>query len=197
MDLQKTVRKPSLDSLLPPFKIGDLVIYDLHGKFQIQGIEKKGRGPNAIDFYRLEPAKRAGLPPPKKETAIWVPVQDAPQKGLRRPLSSEEAPALFALLLQRESYFTWKETDNWKATQSFLEQTIRHEGAIGLAKVCHALGLFLKRAIVPPTGVPKFYEMIQKQLARELSEALGESPRVIEEKIQKSLSSNKGGGREH
>ena len=164
---------------------GTSVIYSLHGRCTVLAVETKKMGDESILFYKLEIQKTGSSHTTKQEPAIWLPVASAKERGLRLPMYLEIAEAALALLASREYYFQTNEP--WSTVHPKLEACIRNEGGQGLAKVVSFLFVLKRKQVILPTETAKFYETVNKLLLRELSLALGESIRVLEEKINKSL----------
>lgn len=167
------------------FTVGDTVIYPLHGKCQITGLESKMVSGQSITFYKVEVIRSVFARTSRKDPAIWIPVKSAAERGLRKPLSADNLGKVWAILESREYYFS--SSDSWSSLQPKLESTIRHEGAEGLAKVISYLYALKKRLIVPTSEVAKMYETVSKLLSREISDATGEQVRAIEERMQKAM----------
>jgi CarD family transcriptional regulator len=72
------------------FKVGQKVVYPNHGIGTIEQIEQKQIGAVALPFYTLRLAATNSL--------VLVPVSNALEVGLRRPISSGECDALFKAL---------------------------------------------------------------------------------------------------
>lgn len=72
------------------FKIGQKVVYPNHGIGIIEQIEQKQIGAVALPFYTLRLAATNSL--------VLVPVSNASEVGLRRPISSGECETLFKAL---------------------------------------------------------------------------------------------------
>ncbi|MGE0617063.1 MAG: hypothetical protein AB7P04_15640 [Bacteriovoracia bacterium] len=170
------------------FAPGTEVIYGFHGRCSIEAIENRNIGDQAIRFYKLQVQKPTLSRSKKSDPAIWLPVDSARRRGLRMPMTVEAATQIFAILGNREYYFS-VETP-WTKIHSQLEQTIFEEGALGLAKVMSFLFILKSRQIVPSPEVIRFSEMIHKQLVRELAETLQDQMKPIEDKIA-SLLKNK------
>jgi hypothetical protein len=102
-------------------------------------------------------------------------------------MTKEDAESAMKVLLSREYYF--KINEPWTLLQAKLEAAVRLEGGIGLAKVASFLFVLRKKQVVPSPGVTKLQETIHKLLFRELSEVLNETPRILEEKVQKGFRS--------
>ena len=165
------------------FQPGSSVIYAMHGKCSVLGTEVRSLEGKPIRFYKLGIKRSAFSRSNRQEPAIWVPISTARDLGLRAPMDRAQAEQAMKLLLSREYFFNPSEP--WSVTQPKLEQTIRHEGGIGLAKVASFLHVFKRKQIVPTSEVLKLQESVHKLLFRELSEALDEPMRVIEEKVIK------------
>lgn len=72
------------------FKVGQKVVYPNHGIGVIEQIEQKQIGAVALPFYTLRLAATNSL--------VLVPVSNAAEVGLRRPISSVECDVLFQSL---------------------------------------------------------------------------------------------------
>ena len=72
------------------FKVGQKVVYPNHGIGTIEQIEQKQIGAVALPFYTLRLAATNSL--------VLVPVSNASEVGLRRPITSGECDILFKAL---------------------------------------------------------------------------------------------------
>ena len=72
------------------FKVGQKVVYPNHGIGTIEQIEQKQIGAVALPFYTLRLAATNSL--------VLVPVSNAAEVGLRRPISTSECETLFGAL---------------------------------------------------------------------------------------------------
>lgn len=167
------------------FQPGSMVIYAMHGKCSVLGTEMRSLGGEKIKFYKLEYKKSSFSRSQKQDTAIWVPVATAKDRGLRAPMSKEEAEIALKVLGSREYYFPVNES--WSSIHPKLESTILVEGGIGLAKVASFLYVLKRKQIVASPEVIRLQETVHKLLFRELSDALGEPARLIEEKVNKGF----------
>jgi RNA polymerase-interacting CarD/CdnL/TRCF family regulator len=180
-------KNPSTDSSSGSFAVGTTVIYPMHGKCTIVATENRQIGGQSVPFYRIEIQKSSFSRSARQEPTIWVPVASAKERGLRLPISTELAQAIYQIFANREYYFDPHQS--WAAVLPQLEQTIRTEGGIGLAKVASYLFVVKKKQIVPTQEVAKFSESVNRMLFRELSEATGETIREIEVKTTKAMRS--------
>jgi RNA polymerase-interacting CarD/CdnL/TRCF family regulator len=167
------------------FQPGSQVIYALHGKCQVVAIENRTIGNEQIPFYKLEVVKPALSRSTRPEPAIWLPILNARDRGLRAPVTRDEADLVISILTNREYYFQLQEP--FHSVLPKLEACIRTEGAIGLAKVYSYLYVLKRKLIVAPSEVNRFQESVTRLLMRELSETLGETARAIEDRISKGL----------
>jgi RNA polymerase-interacting CarD/CdnL/TRCF family regulator len=161
------------------------VIYALHGKCMVAGIETRTVGGQTLRFYKLEVQKSALSRSQRHEPAIWVPVNSAREQGLRMPITAEDAEAVLRVLASREYFFQTNES--WSAILPKLETTIRIEGAIGMAKVLSYLFVLKRKQVVPAPEVNRLYENVSKLLLRELSEVLNKPIRALEDQIAKGF----------
>lgn len=169
------------------YKVGDEVSYGLHGKCVITGIETKELPSGPVNFYQIRSIKNpiTAKNPNRKDAFILVPVDSAQNKGLRPLMTKAEAETALKLLSDRDYHFPMEET--WVSKQKTLEEAIRREGSIGLAKVVGHLYVMIKRDAVPPGDVIRFYENAYRIFARELSESLGITPKQLEPMLLKAL----------
>jgi RNA polymerase-interacting CarD/CdnL/TRCF family regulator len=161
------------------------VIYALHGKCLITGIESRTIGAETLRFYKLEVQKSALSRSQRQEPAIWVPVNSAKDQGLRAPMTAEEAETVLRTLSSREYFFQINES--WSAILPKLETSIRIEGGIGMAKVLSYLFVLKRKQVVPTPEVSRFYESVSRLLLRELSEILGKPIRTLEDQIARGF----------
>lgn len=170
------------------FQTGSEVIYGLHGRCAITSIETKQVGGENISFYRLEPLIKNPIvkTTTKKDRAILLPVAGARKRGLRHPIGAQtDVDSIHEILGNKETYF---ELDaHWREVLPKLEACINAEGAIGLAKVLSFVHVRRAHHVVPPSDLVKFHESIQKLLAREISEVVGQTVGVVEEDIDRRL----------
>ena len=167
------------------FSVGTEVIYGIHGKCQVLGIEARSSLGKEMRFYKLEVQKSALSRSTKREPAIWLPVGTARQQGLRLPMSRTQAEQAMALLASREYYFNPNES--WTQVYPKLEATLRSEGGPGFAQVYSYLYVLKRRQVVPSSDLVKLLENVYRILLRELTEALGETPRTLEDRMAKGL----------
>lgn len=167
------------------FAIGSDVIYGFHGKCTIVAIENRQISDQQIPFYRLKQKKNLLSRSKKKEPEIWIPVDTATSLGMREPLSAQTMPQVLEILSSPEYYF--EIGDEWGRMQRRLEDTLKKDGIVGLAKVVSYLFVLRNRLVVPPARLLQFNELVIKQLVREISEISQETLRATEEKIEKLM----------
>ena len=169
----------------PEFHLGSSVVYAMHGQCNILGIESRSLNGETHLYYKLQVKKTTVSRTPRNEPAIWVPVVSARERGLRLTMDRTIAEEAVKLLQGREYFFPLNEP--WLVTQSKLETAIRLEGGMGLAKVASFLFVLKRRQVVATPEVNKLQETVHRQLFRELSAALEEPSRLLEERIVKGL----------
>jgi RNA polymerase-interacting CarD/CdnL/TRCF family regulator len=167
------------------FQPGSPVIYAMHGKCSVVSVETRQTGSQSIEYYKLEIQKSPLSRSTRQEPAIWVPVSSARERGMRAPITAQEAEGIFQILNSREYYFPLGES--WSASQPKLEATIRNEGGQGLAKALSFLHVLKRKQIVATPEVARMYETVSRLLIRELCEACGETPRNVEDKIARGM----------
>lgn len=167
------------------FAPGTPVVYALHGRCNVMGIETRELGGQAMRFYKLEIQKSALSRSSRQEPAIWVPIENARERGLRAPINTGTLEAVNQIFSSREYYFELNQP--WNAVLPKLESTIRQEGAIGLAKVASFLHVLKKKQVVASSEVNRFQETVHKILFREISELTGETMKALEEKALKAF----------
>lgn len=167
------------------FSPGTEVVYALHGRCNLVAVETKQVGGNEVRFYRLEIQKTSLSRTTRQDPTIWLPVATAKTKGLRAPMNARELEDTLSILNSREYYF--QPDEYWHTLYPKLEECIRLEGARGLAKVASLLHVLKQRHVVLPTEIQRFSETVNRLLYRELSIALNEPMKSIEERTQKGL----------
>jgi len=167
------------------FPSGSTVIYGLQGKCTVKSIENRMIDGKQVSFYKLEVQKSAFCRSTRQEPAIWVPLNQAKENGLRAPIQATETDGIFKILDNREYYFQVNEP--WANIQPKLEATIRNEGCAGLAKVASYLYVLKRKQIIPSPAVARMIETVNKLLLRELSDCLGQPIRNLEARMSKSL----------
>jgi RNA polymerase-interacting CarD/CdnL/TRCF family regulator len=165
--------------------IGTPVIYGLHGKCTVVGIEERELAGQTQRFYKLEKQRSSFSRSQRIEPAIWLPVSSAHNRGLRSPMTQEDLESAFQILSSREHYFSVK--DSWHSVQTKIEETIRMEGCIGVAKALSFFFVLKRRQIVPHPEVNKLSDAIQKNFIREVSELTRETSKEIELKMARSM----------
>jgi len=167
------------------FTEGTEVVYGLHGRCSIMGIETRKIAGEELKFYKLQKQRPLLSRAKKNDPAIWLPVRDAVKRGLRIPMTREEAETAFETLSSQEYFFSLDE--KWKSIQPKLEDCIFTEGGRGLAKVVGYLYALKNKLIVPPPEVNRFFDATFRTLVRELAEIYEEPLRTIELKIEKAV----------
>jgi RNA polymerase-interacting CarD/CdnL/TRCF family regulator len=165
--------------------VGTPVIYGLHGKCTVTSIETRALAGETQRFYKLERTKSALSRSTREEPAIWLPVQTAKSRGLRSPMTAEDLAAVQEIFASREYYFSMK--DAWNIVQNKIDETIRNEGCIGMAKAMSFLFVFKRRQIVASSEANKLSESIQKVFFREIAEITSETVKQIEDKMNRSM----------
>jgi RNA polymerase-interacting CarD/CdnL/TRCF family regulator len=168
-------------------EIGTSVIYGLHGRCTVTGVETRSLGGDTQRFYKLEKQKSPLSRSTRQEPAIWLPVSSANSRGLRSPMNQTDVDTAFQIFSSREYYFSLK--DQWNVAQEKIEAAIRTEGSTGMAKALSFLFVLKKRQVVASSEVTKLSEAIQKNFNREVTEITGETAKQIEDKMNKAMKS--------
>jgi RNA polymerase-interacting CarD/CdnL/TRCF family regulator len=169
----------------PNFEPGTSVIYGIHGKCSVLSVEQRVTNGSTVHYYKLEPVKSSFSRSQRQEPSIWVPVLNAQERGLRAPMTQADAEACLELFKNREYFFPIDQ--HWTALQPQLENTIRSEGAIGLAKALSFLYVLRKKQVAPHSDANRMFETVSKLLVREMAEAMNQQPRAIEDQIAKAI----------
>ena len=168
-----------------PIPAGTPVIYGLLGRCTIASIESRTIEGQSLQLYKLEVLKPAASRTVRRDPAIWVPVKTAKDQGLRLPMTASEVEDAYRIISNREYYFSASEP--WSTIHIRLENVVRAEGGIGLAKALSYLFVIKRKQVVPTPEVARMYEQIAKLFIREISESTGKLPRVIEDELNKML----------
>ena len=168
------------------FTEGTAVIYGIHGRCTVTGVEFRKIGEKSIPFYKLE-IYRPIAPKTKRDTAIWIPVESAKKRGLRQLMPEEIVEKAINILTSREYFFSLHEKIH--QIQPKLDVCIQEEGGIGLAKVVSYLYTLKNRQIVPTNEVLKLYETHSRILFREIAEIRSSTIRIIEDQVARGMKS--------
>jgi len=158
---------------------GNKVIYPRQGLCLIISVVRKVIDGAPIKFYHLTLLDEKG-------GELYVPVDKAQAIGLRRLLKKSEIPKLMGQFKQAvEAARNWKQRylDNLKMLAS--------GSAFDLAEVVESLtGLNETKKLSPHDSW--MLERARKLLVCEISEVMGETKSVIEEKLDQALKARKG-----
>lgn len=170
------------------FKIGDEVSYGIHGKCVITAIETKVLGDITKSFYQMKALRNPIAPkvPLKSAPAILVPVDSAEHNGLRTLIKKEETELALKMIVSDANYFDFY-NESWTVQQKKLEDSMRREGFLGLVKVYSYLHDLLKGDPARRSDIIKFFESVQRNLFRELADALDTTVREIEQQVSRTL----------
>ncbi|MGE4233855.1 MAG: CarD family transcriptional regulator [Bacteriovoracia bacterium] len=169
------------------YKVGDKVSYGLHGTCLITAIEVKELTDGPVEFYQIKAVRNTignkGFT--LKDTNILIPVASADTKGLRPLMTKEECEQILRVLEDPEYYFELEET--WVSKQKKLEEVLRKEGFLGLAKVVGHLFVVMSLDAVPSSEVVRFYDTVFKVLVREISDVMGLTIKETDTLVTKAL----------
>jgi RNA polymerase-interacting CarD/CdnL/TRCF family regulator len=185
MESQMSQNSQTLHDSTSELSIGTPVIYGLHGKCTVVGVETRALAGETQRFYKLERQKSPLSRSTRFEPAIFLPVTSAKNRGLRSPMNQNDINAAFQIFGNREYYFSTSE--QWHTVQTKLEDAIRNEGSLGMAKSLSFLFVLRKKEIVSHPEVTKFAESILKNFVREVSEITGETSKQIEDKMNRAM----------
>ena len=167
------------------YQPGTMVIYGLHGKCAIAGIETRTVGNESLRLYKLEVQKPAASRSTRQEPAIWVPIAISKERGLRLPMTLEQIDAAYKMFANREYYYSLNES--WSVVHPKLEAAVRNEGGIGLAKVISYLFVLKHKQVVPSMEVARMIEQVNRLFFREVCESTNKQPKTIDTEINKLL----------
>lgn len=162
------------------YKKGDFVIYGIHGRCEVTGIQKKVLNQQEELFYELTPILSS-----KKNSRFLIPVKNAGQTGLRSEVSEEEIPTLLDVLSSSEFFI--KMDCPWPEKEKEIQYLIRHQGALGLTKVVRHLYIYHEMNKCPEPIATKNYRNFFKILAREIAQVKNISIKHVEVLIMKAL----------
>lgn len=146
------------------FKKGDFVIYGTHGRCEITAIETKSFNNAEEMFYELTPVN-----PGKNDSRFLIPVSSAKQNGVRQEIDQEDAKIILDTLSSSE--FFLKVDMPWPQKEKEIENMVRFQGALGLAKAVKHLYIYHESVTFPEPIATRTYKKLFKVLAREISQA--------------------------
>jgi RNA polymerase-interacting CarD/CdnL/TRCF family regulator len=169
------------------FKVGDEVYYGIHGRCEVTAIETKNVGGQAVSFYAIRAIRAVPLPKAmsRSQAQILVPTANTDKTGLRSAMSAELAAQVLVMLADQEYYYPLQE--NWVMKNRHLEDVIRREGALGLAKAVGHLHVLVKRDVAPRGDAIRLHESLMRALVNELALALDKAPKDVELTVLRAL----------
>lgn len=166
------------------FKKGDVVVYGVHGRCEVTGVETKTINKEKLKFYELRPV--VTTPNMKADRRFLIPVETAREAGLREELSAEDIPHILEIIQSPEYYFPLN--SSWVDRNKVIELSIRTQGAEGLAKAVSHLYAYHEKNILPDPAATKTYQNLFRLLVREISIATAASVKDTEVLVTKTLS---------
>lgn len=156
------------------YKIGDNIVYPLHGAGKIEDIEKKDILGKVKEYYILRM--------PIGDMKISIPVDKIEEIGVRDVFSKDELDSVFSVLEGKSTSMP----DNW--TQRYRENLdkIKTGDVYEVARVVRNLALRDDDKGLS-TGEKKMLNSARKVLVSEIVIVSGESVEEIEKKVDKAI----------
>jgi len=156
------------------FKIGDKIVYPMHGAGVIESIEDKEILGERRSYYVLRI--------PMGEMKVMVPISNVESVGLRKIIGVEEVGEVFGVLQQKDSPMS----GNWNRRYRSNMEKIKSGNVYELAEVVRNLAARDKEKGLS-TGEKKMLDNARQILLSELVLVKGEQEDDIKELLQKYL----------
>jgi CarD family transcriptional regulator, regulator of rRNA transcription len=158
--------------------VGNKAIYPGQGPCRIGRVVKRVIGGRQTMFYHLTLLDDSGA-------ELFVPVEKADAIGLRLPLKRSEIPKLLGNLKKR-----FKTHDGWKQRAIANSKLLASGSAFALCEVVASL-TELSNTGTLTLGESSVLGKARRLLVREISEVMGETETVAEEKVEQALRARK------
>ncbi|MDD4109702.1 MAG: CarD family transcriptional regulator [Prolixibacteraceae bacterium] len=156
------------------FKIGDKIVYPMHGAGIIEGIEEKEILGEKRNYYVLRM--------PIGEMKVMVPIANVDTIGLRKVIDDDEVSKVFNILRQEDSPMS----DNWNRRYRNNMEKIKSGNVYELAEVVRNLAARDKEKGLS-TGEKKMLDSARQILLSELVLAKDEEEDHIKNLLQQYL----------
>lgn len=154
------------------FKVGDKVVYPVHGVAEIVSIETRDIGGHPLSFYMLNILENG--------MRMMVPTSNVEQVGMRDLVSSDEADRVFDVLKKREKMV---ESTTWNRRHREYMEKIKTGSLFEVAKVLRDLYV-LKNDKELSFGERKMLDTARSLLVREISLSKGITHEEVETKFK-------------
>lgn len=154
------------------FKVGDKVVYPVHGVAEIVSIETREIGGQKAAFYMLNILENG--------MRMMVPTSNVEQVGMRDIVSSDEADRVFDVLKKREKMV---ESTTWNRRHREYMEKIQTGSLFEVAKVLRDLYV-LKSDKELSFGERKMLDTARSLLVREISLSKGITHEEVEIKFK-------------
>lgn len=158
------------------FKIGQKVVYPNHGVGVIETIEQKQIGGDQLFFYALRLSFNNSL--------VLVPVQNADEVGLRKPISTADCDQLFNYLSEDFS----KISCDWKNRFREFSEKVKSGAIFDVADVLKKL-TYLSRLKPLSFREQRLFEKSQYLVISELAAVCRKKECEIESRVETALDS--------
>ncbi|AVX21839.1 MULTISPECIES: CarD family transcriptional regulator [Carboxydocella] len=153
------------------FKVGDKVVYPMHGAGIIESIEEKEIGGKKISYYVMHV--------PVGNMRVMVPVEKGRALGLREVVSRQTAAEIMDLLQEEER----EPIGNWNLRYRQNMEKIKSGDARAVAEVVRSLG-WRDRQRGLSTGERKMLDTARQILLSELALVWEEEKEKITERLE-------------
>ncbi len=157
------------------FKVGDLVVYPIHGVARITEIRNENIGGAEQQCYILKTEVKSGA----GSSVIKLPVDKVDSNGVRRVVSEEEVPKVIEILEKRGSR---NDSLTWNRRHREYQDKMRSGSIFSAAEVYRDLSL-LKETKDLSHGERRLYDQAHNLLIKELSIA----KRTDEDDIERAI----------
>jgi CarD family transcriptional regulator len=160
------------------FKVGDKAVYPAQGVAEVISIEEKDIAGNRLKFYVLRILDT--------NRKIMVPVNNAKNVGLRRPISEEEIEEIFAILRERTIAF---DNQTWNRRYRGFMDKIKTGSVFDVAEVMRDL-YRLKAEKSLSFGERRMLETARALIVKEIAVAREKSEENIQAEIEEIFDTN-------
>jgi CarD family transcriptional regulator len=162
------------------FQVGEAVIHPGHGPGKVVNVENLSLSDKDKRYYRIE------LLTKEAETTVWVPVRDAEEQGVRRPVSRSRLSKVWRVLRDKPDDLP----SDHKKRYEYVREKIENGDVVQIAEALRDLRWKDYHVRSLTIEGKRLYDKGTKLLSAEIALVQGDDPMVVETELSRVLSEN-------
>ena len=161
------------------FQVGDTVVHPAHGAGKVVDIEKLSCLGSDKEYYSIKLLDGS-------ETQVWVPVQDAEEKGIRPPIASSQLSKIWRLLRAKPKTLP----SDHQQRYGVVRQKLENGDILQIAEAIRDLTWKDYHVRSLTSEGKRLYDKAMKLLTTEVALVGGSDPERIETQVSRILDEN-------